>query len=247
FTIKHGRFTRTVTVSYRPHPGFLMAKGDLTYKKSMFYLLPNEEATTIESQTYYGSCFKFGNLESFKNIDDGGIPEAPYSQYDAMFNLNSRYKYTDFEPEAGPFVVHNIDKIWFGLGDPCRLVGLNWYDVLHGSPDDNEIWRLPTADELKLLTIPEAKWSGVMTNAKGRKYRKSELFSLYFPLAGGRREDGKLGADIVDLWGCWQSNTRTVTSPNSPYTGLSTTTSLMPFFDEYLPIVKAHTIRCIRQ
>ncbi|MEG2495563.1 MAG: hypothetical protein RSB32_07685, partial [Mucinivorans sp.] len=197
-------------------------------------------------------CFKFGSILPLKNLDNGVALDDTFDPTDVMWSPVPVGKYTGIQPETEEFVVHNLDRIKAGKGDPCRLVGLDLAAVVAGTaPIDNGQWRLPTEKELKSLITPTANWSGLMTSTNSRIYRKSDLFSLYFPLAGGRREDGILGPDIVHIWGCWQSNTRQITSSDAPYKGLITNKDTKPgalvMFNDGLPIQKAHTVRCIRQ
>jgi len=70
--------------------------------------------------------------------------------------------YVSAHPTVINTAFHTVSNVKAGLGDPCRLVGLDLAAII-SNPNpviDNEMWRLPTNDELDLfhLSFPTGSW-----------------------------------------------------------------------------------------
>ena len=156
---------------------------------------------------------------------------------------------------------HTAANVIAGLGDPCRLVGLDLYYIEHTmlptesdiSKYDNLSWRLPTAAELQSFADSPTKYSAYMpvSDINGRYFLYPTDNNYYFyPAAGWRDGSGVVtGQNMPDLGGSYWSNT--------PYDAWNAYGLSFDVSDVYVPYIsslnpswldldRALAIRCIQ-
>lgn len=263
-TVKMGSLTQEVKVSYRPHPGYLMDKWNLTANANGITSTQGEVAVFFSDQANYGSYFKYGSVIPIKCYQTGPL-DPMYKSTDALWlptGVTRPLTWVSIPSQNSKFVVHTLDGVRAGKGDPCRLMGLTNNDISSGR-FDNGRWRLPTIKELKKIgngpTITNAYWRNITepeaTNLHAR-YRYSDKFELFFPLAGASGDNGiaVITPRLLHLWGMWQANSMALESGSDWYDAMSTNNHLSPsggappfVVGGGSPLTKGHSVRCIQQ
>lgn len=263
-TVKMGSLTKEIQVNYRPHPGYLMAKYNLTGNANGITTTQGEVAVFVFDQANYGSYFKYGSVIPIKCYQTGPL-DPMYKSTDALWlptGVTRPLTWVSIPSQNSKFVVHTLDGVRAGKGDPCRLIGLTNNDISSGRFDNGQ-WRLPTIKELKKIgngpTITNAYWRNITepeaTNLHAR-YRYSDKFELFFPLAGASGDNGiaVITPKLLHTWGMWQANSIGLESGSDWYDAMSTNNHLTPsggappfVVGGGSPLTKGHSVRCIQQ
>lgn len=239
-TVKMGSLTKEIQVNYRPHPGYLMAKRNLSADAQTIKEAPNEYS--------YGAHFMYGSVIATKSFDHITIGDL-YDATDVLWapkDVASPSSWDGIPMQAGVQIVdHNQASINAGKGDPCRLLGLTKEAIKAGTIDNNK-WRLPTVKELQKINSSHFTRPAIESVA-GYRYWYSDTFKLYLPLAGCR--DAVTGALLLaHEWGLWQANSMS-SNPDLPPNDYATLTSnvLVKPKVSLSPMFKGHSVRCIQQ
>lgn len=262
-TVKIGKLSKDITVAYRPHPGYLMAKYNLTGDANGIRTTQGEVAIVFSAEGNYGSYFKYGSIIPIKCYQSGPEVDPIYKISDALWFPSSVTRpatWNSIPSQSGATVIHTLAEVRAGRGDPCRLIGIVQNKIDLGEYD-NKLWRLPTIKELEKIAV-NSYWRSyteppISPNLNG-KYRYSDTFLLFFPFAGGRGDDGStiLTPGILHHWGIWQTNSMAIKSPAGWYDGMShndhvsvTYPGGVPPFVKTggSPLSKGHSVRCIQQ
>lgn len=126
-------------------------------------------------------------------------------------------------------IVHTVESVRQGKGDPCRLVGLTLEDINNGT-FDNELWRMPT--------ITEMEWLNTARNGEVIKIEGFYSFlSLLTPKNGYRTTDGVMVPATTE-GRYWSS-----TAANSFIFNAATNSKISSAVDDPS---QAYAVRCIR-
>lgn len=199
FTITHGKITKTVTVNYRPHPLYLLAKGDLDAggndlgEQCLFINGGGGSGMMFRAASVIGIAVGMGGSPSFSQRIWFQPKTHTYTEIGDNIELvppvvNTLAEYNQFpnnhpNPYYRQGFLHTptAESVKAGIGDPCRLVGQTQAQIARG--EFNTTWRLPKAGEIDYLWMnPRIVTShadgGVYIGIKGVNERIA-FFSFY--------------------------------------------------------------------
>lgn len=181
----------------------------------------------IKNKTVSPALFRYGSLIALQD----GTTAGPFNAAtDVIWSGNNPVpaNWDGVSYQSSGNIVHTLESVRQGKGDPCRLVGLTSEEIGKGVID-NKLWRMPTAIEME--------WLNTARNTIVKPDGFYSFLSLLTPKTGYRTEAGDMSPAATEgrYWSSTEANSFIFSTANN--TKLSSTVDNPK---------QAYGVRCIR-